>query len=104
MSFTFDHTNQVLKHSILSRELTGTNEKGCQLHRRLGTGGKGVGQAALSTVLAILVEGHEDTSTALSRRAFTAEALDLAVGLDLVVLQNRHLDLLTLMLDLLGGL
>lgn len=50
------------------------------------------------------MEGHEDTSTALSRRAFTAETLDLAVGLDLVVLQNRHLDLLTLMLDLLGGL
>jgi len=50
------------------------------------------------------VEGHEDTSTTLGRRAFAAEALDLAVGLNLIVLQDRHLDLLTLVLDLLGGL
>ena len=47
---------------------------------------------------------YEDTSTALSRGALTAETLDLAVGLDLVVLQDRHLDLLALVLDLLGGL
>ena len=47
---------------------------------------------------------HEDTSTALGRRALTAETLDLAVRLHLVVLKDGHLDLLALVLDLLGGL
>jgi hypothetical protein len=47
---------------------------------------------------------YEDTGTALGRRALAAEALDLAVRVDLVVLQDRHLDLLALVLDLLGGL
>jgi hypothetical protein len=50
------------------------------------------------------VEGHEDTSTALGIRAFATEAYDLAIGLDLIVLQDRHLDLLTLVLNLLGSL
>ena len=49
-------------------------------------------------------ETYEDTSTALSRGALTKETLDLAVGLHLVVLQDGHLDLLALVLDLLGGL
>ena len=89
----------------------------------LGAGLEGVGQAALAAVLAVLVEGHlhknnlsnhysdacgldtyEDTSTAFSRGALTTETLDLAVGLHLVVLQDGHLDLLALVLDLLGGL
>ena len=47
---------------------------------------------------------YEDTGTALSAGALTTETLDLAVGVDLVVLQDRHLDLLALVLDLLGGL
>ena len=47
---------------------------------------------------------YENTSTALSRGALAAETLDLAVGVDLVVLQDGHLDLLALVLDLLGGL
>ena len=47
---------------------------------------------------------YEDTSTALSGGALTTETLDLAVGLHLVVLQDGHLDLLALVLDLLGGL
>lgn len=47
---------------------------------------------------------YEDTSTALSGRALATQTLDLAIGVDLVVLQDRHLDLLTLVLDLLGGL
>ena len=50
------------------------------------------------------MEGHEDTSTTLGSRAFTTEALDLSVGLDLVILQDRHLDLLTLVLNLLWSL
>ena len=63
-----------------------TDEKVRLLYRGLGTGGEGIGQTTLATVLAILVEGHEYTSTTLGGRAFTTEALDLAVGLDLVVL------------------
>ena len=50
------------------------------------------------------MESHEDTSTTLRGGAFTTEAFDLAVGLNLIVFQDRHLDLLTLVLDLLGGL
>jgi len=49
------------------------------------------------------VEGHEDTRTTLRRGALTAKTFDLAIGLDLVVLQDGHLDLLALVLDLLGG-
>jgi hypothetical protein len=49
-------------------------------------------------------ETYEDTGTALSAGAFTTETLDLAVGVHLVVLKNGHLDLLTLVLDLLGSL
>ena len=79
-------------------------KRGCLLYRRLGAGSEGVGQPALAAVLTILVERHEDTSTTLDSRAFTAEALDLAVGLDLIVLQDCHLDLLTFVLNLLGGL
>ena len=81
-----------------------------------------VGEPALAAVLAVLVEGHlhngykqpysdesrrdtyEDTSTALGRGALATEPLDLAVRVDLVVLEDRHLDLLALVLDLLGGL
>ena len=73
-------------------------------YRRFGARSEGVGQTALAAVLTIIVEGHEDTSTTLGRRALAAEALDLAVGLNLIVLQDCHLDLLTLVLNLLGGL
>ena len=83
--------------------LTATNEKGCLLYRRLGTWSEGVGQTALAAVLTILVEGHENASATLGR-TFTTKALDLPVGLDLIVLQDCHLDLLTLVLDLLRGL
>jgi hypothetical protein len=47
---------------------------------------------------------HEDTSTALSGGALTTKALDLAIGVHLIVLKDGHLDLLALVLDLLGGL
>ena len=50
------------------------------------------------------MEGHENTSTAFGLRAFTTKALDLAIRLNLVILQDRHFDLLTLVLDLLGSL
>lgn len=58
---------------------------------------------ALAASLPVLVPSHEDTSTAGGRRALTPESLDLAVGSDLVVLEDGHLDLLPLVLDLLGG-
>ena len=95
---------RVRKYAEHSHSRRRTNEKDYLLHRRLGARGEGIGQTALATVLAIIVEGHEDTSTALRGRAFTTKALDLAVGLDLVVLQNGHLNLLTLVLNLLRGL
>jgi hypothetical protein len=47
---------------------------------------------------------YENTSTTLSCGTFSAKTLDLAVGVDLVILKNRHLDLLTLVLDLFGSL
>lgn len=45
---------------------------------------------------------YKDTSSTVG--ALAAKALDLAVRLHLVVLQDGHLDLLALVLDLLGGL
>jgi len=80
--------------------LTAT-EEGWLLHRGLCTGGEGVSQAALATVLAIFVESHEGGSATLHSGAFATEAFDLAVRLDFVVFQDRHLDLLALVLDLL---
>ena len=47
---------------------------------------------------------HENSSTTLSRWALATETFDLAVRVYLVVLEDSHLDLLALMLDLLGGL
>lgn len=49
------------------------------------------------------MEGHENTSTTLSTWTLAAQALDLAVRVYLVVLQDGHLNLLTLVLDFLGS-
>jgi hypothetical protein len=49
------------------------------------------------------VPGHEDTGTTGGGRALSSKSLDLAVRSDLVVLEDGHLDLLSLVLDLLGG-
>ena len=57
---------------------------------------------ALSTVLSVGVQTEEDAGTTLGRRALAAQTLDLAVTVDLVVAQDTHLDLLSLVLDLLG--
>ena len=64
---------------------------------------KDVGQVAATTVLAVVHSSHEDTSTALGLGALAAETLDLAIAIDLVVLEDRELGLLPLVLDLLGG-
>merc|ERR1719393_547934 len=62
-----------------------------------------VGKTALAAVLAIEVGGHEDSSTALLGRTLTAQTVDLAVVIHLVVLEDSELDLPVLVLDLLGG-
>jgi hypothetical protein len=64
---------------------------------------KDVGQVATSTVLAVVHGSHEDTSTTLGLGALATQALDLAITIDLVVLEDRELRLLPLVLDLLGG-
>jgi len=71
--------------------------------RRLGARSEVVGQAALAAVLTIFVEGHEYTSTTGRSRALAAKTFDLAIRVDLVVLQDGHLDLLPLMLDFFRG-
>lgn len=58
---------------------------------------------ALSTGLPVLVPSHEDTGTTGGLRAFSSQSLDTAFRVDLVVLEDGHLDLLSLVLDLLGG-
>ena len=58
---------------------------------------------ALSAVFAVSVLGHEDTGTTAFSAAFVAQASNLAVLVDTVVLQDGLGDLLALVLDLLGG-
>merc|ERR1711994_875761 len=61
-----------------------------------------VGTPTLSTVLSVVMGGHEDTSTALVVGALTTETGDLAVLVNLVVLKHSELGLLLLVL-LRGG-
>jgi hypothetical protein len=110
----FEHSKNIrLSYCIRTRSL---------YNRRLGSGLECVCQATLAAILTILVECHlsqsinstrkgirgkvayEYSSTALCCRALPTETFDLPIGVDLVVLQNGHLDLLALVLDLLGGL
>jgi hypothetical protein len=49
------------------------------------------------------VPSHKDTGTTSGLRALPSETLDAALRVDLVVLEDGHLDLLPLVLDLLGG-
>jgi hypothetical protein len=57
---------------------------------------------AFAAVLSIVHRSHEDTSTALRRWAFSPQALNLPIAINLVVLEHSQLCLLPLMLDLLG--
>lgn len=54
-----------------------------------------VGETALSAVLAVRVPRHEDTGATGRVGALSPESLDLSVRVDLVVLQDRHLDFFT---------
>jgi hypothetical protein len=56
----------------------------------------------LSAVLSVVHRSHEDTSAAVLRWALPPQALNLAIAINLVVLENGQLGLLTLVLDLLG--
>ena len=47
--------------------------------------------------------GHEDTGAALFGGALATKSVDLAVVVNLVVLENGELDFLMLVLDLLRG-
>merc|ERR1719198_2917349 len=62
-----------------------------------------VGEPALATVLTVEVGSHENSSTTLLSRALTTETVDLAIVINLVVLEDSQLDLPVLVLDLLGG-
>merc|ERR1711893_346639 len=62
-----------------------------------------IGQAALATVLAVKVGGHEHTCTTLLIWALTAQTGDLAILINLVILKHSQFDLLLLVLVLLGG-
>jgi hypothetical protein len=57
------HTN-ISQYKVYQRR-AGVKYKEYLDSGKLGAGGKCVGQAALAAVLAIGMEGHEDTSTAL---------------------------------------
>ena len=46
---------------------------------------------------------YENTSTALGSGALAPQALDLSIGVDLVIFEDGHLDFLMFMLDFLGG-
>merc|ERR1719273_1120892 len=65
--------------------------------------GVDVGEPALSAVLSVEVGGHEDAGTALLGGALPSKAVDLAVVVHAVVLEDGQLHLLVLVLDLLGG-
>merc|ERR1719430_1702738 len=62
-----------------------------------------VGEPALATVLTVEVGSHENSSTTLLSGTLTAETVDLAIVVNLVVLEDSQLDLPVLVLDLLGG-
>jgi len=58
---------------------------------------------AATAVLSVVHSSHEDASATVRVRAFSSKSLDLAITIDLVVLEHGQLGLLALVLDLLGG-
>lgn len=64
---------------------------------------KNIGQVASTAVLSVVHSSHEDTSTAVGVGALSSKSLNLAIAIDLVVLEHSQLRLLALVLDLLGG-
>jgi hypothetical protein len=64
---------------------------------------KNVRQMAASTVLTIVHCSHKDTCSARLVGTLPPQALDLAVSINLVVLEYGELSLLALVLNLLGS-
>jgi len=62
-----------------------------------------IGEATLAAILAVEHGGHEDAGSTLLGGTLASETVDLAVVVDLVVLQHSELDLPLLVLDLLGS-
>merc|ERR1719323_1188083 len=62
-----------------------------------------IGKSALATILTVEVGGHEDSGSALLGGTLAPQTVDLAVVVNLVVLQHGELHLPVLVLDLLGG-
>merc|ERR1712212_532197 len=62
-----------------------------------------VGQMTSAAVLAVEMGSHKDASSALLVGTLTAKASDFSVLVDLVVLEDRKLDQLLLVLNLLGS-
>ena len=52
----------------------------------------------------LLIRTYEYSGATFSTGTFTTQTLDLAIGVHLVIFQDRHLDLFALVLDFLGGL
>merc|ERR1719401_2804892 len=59
-------------------------------------------EMALTTVIAIGVNRHEDTGAAELMRALSTQTRDLVIGIDLIEFQHCQFHLLALVLDLLG--
>merc|ERR1711942_46385 len=58
---------------------------------------------ASAAVLAVEMSRHENAGTAILVGTLSSQASDLAILINLVVLEDRKLDLLSLVLDLLRG-
>jgi hypothetical protein len=63
---------------------------------------KDVCQVTLAAVLSVVHRSHEDTSTAILCWALPPQTFDLAIAINLIVLEDGQLGLLALVLDLLG--
>ena len=57
---------------------------------------------ATAAVLSVVHGSHENTSTTVGSGALSSQSLDLAITIDLVVLEHGQFGLLSLVLDLLG--
>ena len=62
-----------------------------------------IGEATLAAILAVEHGGHEDTGSTFLGGTLAPQTVDLAVVVDLVVLQHGQLHLPVLVLNLLGG-
>merc|ERR1712015_476857 len=62
-----------------------------------------ISKTTFAAILTVEVRCHKDSSTTFWNGTFTAETVDFAIFLNLVITEGRQLDLCSLMLDFLGG-